>query len=483
MATLNDSTGWMKPSICSRRRVRLPEVERRRAAIRARRVVAPKRRALAGFDCAGTLRMTVVAAAIVAGMAGCAQAPTTPDAASEVRVQPVYRLAHSDSAQVAGLAAPTVMRQGDVDRKATSSTTAVPLNAAELQARAAQGDPEALHTLGVQLAQQGKLTEGIAALRLADAKAPGQPRVLNNLGYALQLHGQPEQARSMYEAALLADPAYDRARTNLTKLVGQTAAPAAVPSVQPLVVAPAVVASEAPRTVLTLSAEPAAVAAQPAHAAVLAMQAVQTAEALEVVAVSAASLPEAESHVFDVAADGDGMAELDFVAPGAGVAVRPLAPATNAAPSAAVASNAKAGMSLIAAAVEVLNGNGMAGAGGALRTWLAERGVRVARVGNAALFNHEMTRVEYQPGHVAAARQVSRRLPLSSELVEVAARSQPTPVRVVLGHDLRMSMALQSLADQRSAHPALKAAANGLQLSPLPGAAPAVRLDIDLAAL
>ncbi len=413
-----------------------------------------------GFDCAAsTLRMSVVSVAIAAAAVGCAQAPTQAPDQPVVRVQPMYRIAHSDGAQVAGLPQPTVVRQGELDVRsrpvvvAADEAERAARAQADLTSRAMKGDPEALHVLGVQLARDGQLPEGIAALRLANAKAPGQPRLLNNLGHALKLQGQTEQARSMFEQALLADPTYDYARANLAMLD-----PASVPTPAEAV-AVALEQSPAPAQVDVVAA------AKPGAA-------VSTSPALDVEALLAAEPPTA----------GPAPAALSVVQEGpamAAVALAPLEPVTASGSTVSQRVNALAwadapvahpeagsfdipprpAVDLKSIRVELVNGNGITGAALALRGWLRERGFQQVRTANADSYNRPMTQVFYQKGEGRLAREVSRRLPLSSELVELPAGSMATQVRVVLGHDLRGSRGLQALAELPFAHPSLKAAA------------------------
>ena len=266
-------------------------------------------------------------------------------------------------------------------------------------AQAAPADAPSLHALGVQLARRGEWNQGIAALRLANQLAPGQARLLNDLGYALQLSGQSDQAQAMYEAALQVDPRYDRARNNLLRLV------------------------KAPPI------EPAAQIAWPTSVSTAVPLQLQTQPNLPAMA----QLTAQESLVD--AADAVDRVDIDVTQP-----ARPATP-------------------LADVRVEILNGNGLIGAGGALRSWLSDQGVTTVRLANLQPYNMARTVVLYRPGHATQALELARRLPLPSEVLAVPDQSIRGDLRVILGHDLHGSAALDQLADQAGAHPALKAAA------------------------
>ncbi|MGY0195900.1 LytR C-terminal domain-containing protein [Leptothrix sp. BB-4] len=417
-----------------------------------------------GFDCVASLRMSVMSVAIAAAAVGCAQAPTQPDQPL-VRVQPMYRVAHSDAAQVSGMPQPTVVRQGEVDARprpvpvtAVAATAAAgpseaeraALAQADLTSRAMKGEPEALHVLGVQLAREGQLAEGIAALRLANAKAPGQPRLLNNLGHALKLQGQTEQARSMFEQALLADPTYDYARANLAMLE-----PASLPT-----------PAEAVAVALEQSPAPALVDVVAAARPTAAKDATPARDVEALLAIAPTGAGAASPAALSAVREGPALQAVALAPIGSSGSVdqRVAALAWADAPVAGSAGGAfdapqRSAVDLKSIRVELVNGNGITGAALALRGWLRERGFQQVRTANAEAYNRPMTQVFYQKGEGRLAREVSRRLPLSTELVELPAGSMASQVRVVLGHDLRGTRGLQALAEMPFAHPALKAAA------------------------
>lgn len=96
--------------------------------------------------------------------------------------------------------------------------------------------------------------------------------------------------------------------------------------------------------------------------------------------------------------------------------------------------------------VTIVNGNGVAGAAGRMRDIVRERGVIDTRLANLPRFDAPVTQVIYREGYSGYARQVARRLPLSSEIVaEDVLAAGNAPVRVVIGHDARVSAACLKL--------------------------------------
>jgi Flp pilus assembly protein TadD len=79
-------------------------------------------------------------------------------------------------------------------------------------------DGQAHHGLGLMLARQGKLDEGIAHLRDARQRMPTDSRMRSDLGYALMLGGRLDDAHFELMTALDLDPQDTRAGRNLLLL-------------------------------------------------------------------------------------------------------------------------------------------------------------------------------------------------------------------------------------------------------------------------
>lgn len=90
--------------------------------------------------------------------------------------------------------------------------------------------------------------------------------------------------------------------------------------------------------------------------------------------------------------------------------------------------------------VTIVNGNGVPGAAGRMRDIVRERGVLNTGLANLPRFDAVGTQVIYRDGYAGYARQVARRLPLSSEIVMApGGETGAGPVRVVIGADARAS--------------------------------------------
>lgn len=77
---------------------------------------------------------------------------------------------------------------------------------------------QAHHGLGLLLANQGKLSEGLTHLQAARTAAPTDVRVRNDLGYALLLANRPDEARFELLTVLDLSPREARAARNLVLL-------------------------------------------------------------------------------------------------------------------------------------------------------------------------------------------------------------------------------------------------------------------------
>ncbi len=245
--------------------------------------------------------------------------------------------------------------------------------------------------LGLCLARQDRLEDAVSELRTAQNLKPNDPVILNNLGYALKLMGQAKEAeaRQLFERALEVNPGYDRARYNLAQLSGADMS---------LRVSPA----------QSVKAETAMPATQPR------MMVVQSTP--NVPSLSVLSSP---SRPVDVA--GVERKPSDEQVADAHLSLTPS-------------------VTLSGVAVEVFNGNGLAGAARKVRDTLVTQGVTAHRLANIRGFNVEMTRVVYAPGHAAEARKLATMLTVSAELVQATpqdVRSMRADLRVVLGQNFR----------------------------------------------
>ncbi len=316
---------------------------------------------------------------VCAALIGCAS--VEPRAGAAWRIEPLMRVSHGgDPANGRAYAALGEAYQGEGRWQ----------EAAEAYSKAAFADPEnaaAFHALGIAQAVLGRYDGAISAFGHAVDLAPESAQYLNNLGYALLLSGQYARALPFLRAALAREPGHEMARTNIARaeimLRPAAAAAAAAPAVDP---------GAAP------GAEP---APHPAPAGPVA--------AASPAATEAVGAP-TSSVVADAASSTGAMA--------------------GAAPE-----------RLSGFRVEITNGNGMRGAATRLRDWLHERGAPQARLSNLRPFNSPRTQVEYQPGQLAAALEIVRRMPDGAGITRAPGETDRADVRVVIGHDLRVAAA------------------------------------------
>lgn len=90
----------------------------------------------------------------------------------------------------------------------------------------------------------------------------------------------------------------------------------------------------------------------------------------------------------------------------------------------------------------VANGNGVKGMARKMADYLSGRGYRTTSVYDMRPFNKAVTRIEYRNGYASQAIQLGAQLPGTVAYVESAGLS--TDVRLVLGHDIKHSMAAWS---------------------------------------
>lgn len=86
--------------------------------------------------------------------------------------------------------------------------------------------------------------------------------------------------------------------------------------------------------------------------------------------------------------------------------------------------------------LEVANGNGIRGMAARTAGLLRQFGLPSARLTNDRPFRHTQTEIQYVAGRQDSAQQVSKLLPVTSQLVEMPALQRGIEVRVVIGHDL-----------------------------------------------
>lgn len=345
---------------------------------------------------------SLVAASLAVSLTGCANAPGS---VGKLAVKPAYNIAHGGQVDLSyGYIARAREMEMDDQLAQAALWWSRAISVSPQRADAHQG-------LGLCLARQGRLQEGIASLRTAASLAPQNARILNNLGHALKLNGQREEAQAMFEAALKADPNHAQARYNLAMLQQPGWSMALAPTDN--------TAPSRPPVVVALAATPA-----PTSGPAIRVQQQPNVAALTQVA--------ATSSVESVPLRTDMNLRVAVLQP---VVTVPVAVAATVAPP----TDTPPVVTLSSVTVEVFNGNGVSGAAKGLRSALLKQGVQAKRVANMSKYDTHTTRLVYKPGQSLAARQLAKLLPVSSELVEANAEQQKgmrADVRVVLGQNL-----------------------------------------------
>lgn len=253
---------------------------------------------------------------------------------------------------------------------------------------------DAYDSLGVALAQAGRLGDAESILRQAAVLAPERLRIRNNLGYVLLLAGKPGEAVPVLKSVVDQDASHAIAAANLSQAMARSNA----------VAGSAAVAVQAP------AEAPVAATTQVAAAPVRETPSVAVGYQPTPVVAATPEAPEAPK------------------AP-----VAPATPAATPAPSALPA--LPVSLAPQAPRLEISNGNGVSGMAARVGRWLATHGVAPERLSNRKPFAQRQTVIQYRAGQEDAALRVAHLLPADAK-----AEPQPTPglrsdVRVVLGRD------------------------------------------------
>jgi len=178
-----------------------------------------------------------VAAALLAGLAGCATVMEPVKAVRDAVVPSAAAPARSSQSRAAGTAAPAPATAASAVVTAAPADVAVSAdsqrafddaarvlrggNAADAERRfrsLAQAHPElpGPHAnIGLIQRQAGKLPEAVSALETAVKLSPRQPVYWNQLGITYRQSGQFTKSREAYEKAIALDPGYAAAVLNL----------------------------------------------------------------------------------------------------------------------------------------------------------------------------------------------------------------------------------------------------------------------------
>jgi LytR cell envelope-related transcriptional attenuator/TPR repeat len=236
----------------------------------------------------------------------------------------------------------------------------------------------------------------LAEFTAALAQAPESPAVLNNIGYTFLLERKPVEAIAPLTRATELAPENPRYSSNLGIALNNQ--------------------SPGPAEALATTAAPATFDAVPAPTQPASPAVISTAD-------------EADS------------VRLVSIGPNAFELVIPKPIASKAMVAVLPASQGRLG-------VEVSNGNGTSGMAKSVGQQLASAGVKVSRLTNQVPYGEFTTRVEYRPGHEQAALDLSWRVPGRPPVVASIALRKDIDVRLVLGRELPVGVALLAPAEQ-----------------------------------
>jgi Tfp pilus assembly protein PilF len=277
--------------------------------------------------------------------------------------------------------------------------------AAEAYLKAVALDPRnvgAHNGLGTLLALRSRYDDAHREFDAALVLAPDNAAVLNNIGYAYLLEHRMDDAAVAFQRAAAIDPDNARYQANL-ELVTKNQPPE--------------------------SAQAEALAAA-THDTFDAVPAPQQAESFPVAVAS-------EAEAVRLVSIGPNAFELVIPPPRSGATVAAALPPSGG-----------------AVGVEVSNGNGATGMARRVGQQLARAGVAVKRLTNHTPYGAVTTYVEYRPGHERAAVDLSWRLPGRPPVTASSSLRSGIDVRLVLGRELPVDVALLSPGQQLASNAA-----------------------------
>lgn len=297
------------------------------------------------------------------------------------------------------------------------------LLAANAYHRALALDPrhaEAHNAIGAISGAQGRLNEAIGAFETALAITPAAPHILSNLGHALTLVGRHAEAIAVLRRAAQQDPDNGTTRLNLAVAVSRNDAVDAEGTTRN---ASREVASERPTNASMPGLEP-KVGLNGLQSRVAAETALGTAAgpvsvpAVELVIESSSS---ARKRWVQVGASEFELRDVDETS---ATASHPRHDPMGSTPNLSAAYR-----------LEVVNGNGVNGAGARVGEWLERNGAPKARLRNQRPYTQATTVIYFKQGFEPQAQRLSSRFEGLAAQVKPA-RLQDADIRILIGHDL-----------------------------------------------
>lgn len=347
-------------------------------------------------------------------LAGCASPATSPSV-MDARIVPFAKIRDAaDSADGYYALGRELQRSGKFDDAERAYRLALEMEPGHLDAR---------NGLAAVSVNRGDVDMALSILGNLAAAHPDQPHLQANLGHAHYLKGNYFDARVALEQAVSLDPTNERTREKLLLVLQKLGVPEAESP------PPAGESGLAFETV-PASGQAGIVAVGPG------VYQLQAAPGRAVTATAAS--PQVLVPVGTEADAGDGPSRLaELTPPASPAAAFASAPAPVSAPVSAI-------VSMKAAKLEIINGNGVPRLARSLRQWVQGSDWQVVRVANHPGFNVPMTRIEYARGNREPAEHLAQDLQVTPVYRHNDALGDR--VRVVLGYDFRTVESLRQRA-------------------------------------
>lgn len=341
-------------------------------------------------------------------------------------------------------------QHGELDAAALAFGQAIALAPQQLDAR---------NALAVLTAQQGQLEPARALLMRLVADFPDQAQPLSNLGYVEYLRGDYAHAAAVLRQALALDAQQPHVRANLAlaeRALGDHGAAMPTPTQTQTQTQPATVATSAPATApaSTPGMQPDTkrqTQSKLHHAAPVTQPMPSRLEVVQLAANEFRLQPRAAQSVVAKAsstASAPALATASTASPAVAQAIITTAPLATAATattpplivtaslSDAPAVPAPAASLPEAGALQIINGNGVRGAGWRIKRALSRYGIASGRVLDQRRHYQRRTIIEYLPGRQAQADALLAALHGHATLIAVRSLPDGSAIRLVLGRDL-----------------------------------------------
>lgn len=269
------------------------------------------------------------------------------------------------------------------------------------------------NNLGILYSQAGRYDEAESEFRAALKLDPRQAYLYSNLGFSYFLQGEYARSVAVLAQALTLDPNDQRAKKNLETVVAKL---------------------DVDETTL-LDHRIAQVAGSTAAAPENVVATAPSTQLASQVALSSGEHLAMETQ--PESAGSSGLVQVPRV-------VYELAPAA-AVPAQAKHESAKP------LRVEVANANGQTGMAQRVRTYLSGKGYAHARLTNQKPYTEKMTLIQYRQGYIEEARRLQAQVPGHPRLVQFSRLRSDIALRLLLGADGTVGLALLETDDKASA--------------------------------